>query len=49
MIIDIEKFDNIKILIDANDKLPVDITFKNVVILKTCVIKMMINFIQNYF
>ena len=37
--IDIEKFDDIKILIDMNNELPDDITFKNVVILMTCVIK----------
>ena len=35
----IEKFDNTKILIDTDDKLPDDITLKNVVILITCVIK----------
>ena len=33
-----EVLDKIKILIDADDKLP-DITLKNVVILMTCVIK----------
>ena len=38
-IIDIEKFDNTKILIETDDKLPDDIIFKNVVILITCVIK----------
>ena len=37
--IDIEKFDDTKILIDTDDQLPDDITFKNVVILMTCVIK----------
>ena len=36
---DIEKFDDIKLLIDADDKLPDDISLKNVVILITCVIK----------
>ena len=38
-IIDIEQIDNTKILIDIDDELPDDITFKNVVILMTCVIK----------
>ena len=38
-IIDIEKFDNTKILIDTDDKLPNYITFKNVKTLITCVIK----------
>ena len=38
-VIGIEKFDDTKILIDTDDKLPDDITFKNVVILMTCVIK----------
>ena len=37
-IIDIEKFDYIKFLTDADDKLPDDITFKNVVMLITCAI-----------
>ena len=37
--IGIGKFDNTKILIDTDDKLPNDITFKNVAILITCVIK----------
>ena len=36
---DIVKFDDIKILIDTDDKLPDCITFKNVVILITCIIK----------
>ena len=37
---DIEKFDNTKILVDTDDKLPDDIIFKNVVVLlMTCVIK----------
>ena len=31
-IIAIEKFDNTKILIETDDKLPDDITFKNIVI-----------------
>ena len=35
-IICIEKLDNIKILIDRDDKLPDHITLKNVVILMTC-------------
>ena len=35
----IEKFDDIKIQINADDKLPDDITLKNGVILITCVIK----------
>ena len=38
-ILGIEKFDETKILIDKNDKLPDDITSKNVVILKTCLLK----------
>ena len=38
-IIDIEKFDDTKILIDTNDKFPNDITSKNAVILMTCFIK----------
>ena len=38
-IIGIEKFDDTKILIDIDDKLPDDITLKNVVVLMTCVIK----------
>lgn len=37
-IIDIEKFDYFKFLTDAGDKLPDDITFKNVVMLITCAI-----------
>ena len=36
--IGIEKFDNTKIFIDADDKLSNDIIFKNIVILITCVI-----------
>ena len=35
----IENFDNTKILIDTYEKLSEDITFKNVVIFMTCVIK----------
>ena len=36
--IGIEKFDNTKIFIDADDKLSNDIIFKNIVMLITCVI-----------
>ena len=36
--IGIEKFDNTKIFIDADDKLSNDIIFKNIVISITCVI-----------
>ena len=35
----IERFDDIKILIDTDDKFPEYITFKNVVILMACVVK----------
>ena len=38
-IVGVEKFDNTKILIGTEDELPDNITFKNVVILMTCVIK----------
>ena len=38
-IIGIEKFDNTKILIETDDKLPFNITLKNVLTLITCVIK----------
>ena len=38
-IIGIERFDDTKILIEIDDKLPGDVTLKNVVILITCVIK----------
>ena len=38
-IIDIEKFDDAKILIDTDDKLPDNITLQNAVTLMTCVIK----------
>ena len=38
-IIGIGKFDNTKKLIETNDKLPDDITLKNVVTLITCIIK----------
>ena len=37
--ISIVKFDNAKILIDTNDKLPDHVTLRNVVILMTCIIK----------
>ena len=47
-IIGIGKFDNTKILIDTDDKLPNDITLKNVAILITCVIKDDGNFIHKY-
>ena len=36
---DIEHFDNTKILIDTDDKLPNNITLKDFLILMTCVIK----------
>ena len=35
----IEKIDNTKMLIETDDKLPDDITLKNVVILIVCIIK----------
>ena len=38
-IIGIGKFDNTKILIEKDDKLPNDVTLKVVIILITCVIK----------
>ena len=38
-VIDIEKFDHVKIVIDADDKIPTDITLKNFMILITCTIK----------
>ena len=38
-IIGIERFDDTKIWIEIDDKLPGDVTLKNVVILITCVIK----------
>ena len=47
--IGIEKFEDTEILIDTDDKFPDDITLKNVVILMTCLIKMMVNFIRKYF
>ena len=48
-IIGIEYFDNTKILIDTNDQLPQDITWKNVVILMTCIINNDGNFYHSYF
>ena len=48
-IIGIEYFDNTKILIDTNDQLPQDITWKNVVILMTCIINNDGNFYHRYF
>ena len=36
---DIKKFNEIKFLIDTDDKLSYDITLKNVMILITCIIK----------
>ena len=47
-IIGIQKFDDTKILVDTDYKLPVDITLKNVVILVTSV-NIMINIIHKYF
>ena len=38
-IIEIKKLDDTKILIDTDDKLPDDITIKNLVILMKCVTK----------
>ena len=35
----IEKFDDTQILVDSDDKLPVDVTLKNVSILMACVIR----------
>ena len=48
-IIGIEYFDNTKILIDTNDQLPQDITWKNVVILMTCIINNDGKFYHRYF
>ena len=39
MIVAIEKFDDTKIFIETDDKLPDNVTLKNVVKLITCVIK----------
>ena len=47
--IGIEKIDDTKILIDADDKLSDDITLKNDVILMTCVIKDGDKFYQQLF
>ena len=44
----IEKFDNTKISINADDKLPNDITLRNVLILITCIIKDDNKFTRNY-
>ena len=38
-IIEIKKLDDTKILIDTDDKLPDDVTIKNLVILMKCVTK----------
>ena len=38
-IMGIEHFDDIEISVDTDDKLPDNITLKNVVVLMTCVIK----------
>ena len=48
-LVGIEIFDDTKVLIGINDKLPDDITLKDVVILMTCFIKYGDKFIQNYF
>ena len=48
-IIDIEKSDDTKFLINTDHKLSNDITLKKVVILMTCVIKMAINSIHSHF
>ena len=37
-VIDIEKFDHVKIVIKADDKIPTDTTLKNFMILITCII-----------
>ena len=39
LIIGIEKFDDIKILIETHNKLPNEVTLKNVAIIITCAIK----------
>ena len=49
MIIGIENFDDTKILIETDDKLPDDITLKNAVILVTSVIKNKGKFYQQIF
>lgn len=48
-IIDIKKFDDTKIFIDTDDKLPDDITIKSLLILLTCVIKDDEYFMQKHF
>ena len=48
-IIDIKKFDDTKIFIDTDDKLPDDITIKILLILLTCVIKDDEYFMQKHF
>ena len=48
-IIRIEKFGDTKIVIETDDKLPDDITFKSVVILITCIIKDGDKFYPQYF
>ena len=48
-LVGIKIFDDTKVLIDTNDKLPDDITLKDVMILMTCFIKDGDKFIQNYF
>ena len=45
----IKKFGNAKILMDTDDKLPDNVTFKNVAILMSCKKKMMVNVMHNYF
>ena len=45
-IIGLEKFDDIKSLIEADDKLSDDITLKHFVILMTCVLKDHVTFYQ---
>lgn len=49
MIISIEKYDDTKILIKIDDKLPDGVTLKNAVIIIGALLKMIINFIENYF
>ena len=39
LIIGIEKFDDIKIMIETHNKLPDEVTLKNVAIIITCAIK----------
>ena len=43
-----KKYDDTKILIDTDDKLPDDITLKNVAILVTCIKKVIVIFIHKY-